>query len=79
MLADERCHVNSETRQTKNYLSYLLRLWQEELDGQRVWRASLESVHDGRRLGFASVQRLTAFLTEQTASKDREEDASSTE
>jgi hypothetical protein len=54
------------------YKSYLLRLWQVNSGGKLVWRASLEgphtgAPHTGARLGFASVERLIAFLKDQTS------------
>ena len=61
----------------KTYLSYLLRLWQEEHDGQLVWRASLESAHDGQRFGFATLHRLLAFLNEQTEGDETDEEVTS--
>ncbi|MDQ5850808.1 MAG: hypothetical protein M3380_01825 [Chloroflexota bacterium] len=53
----------SEQRQ---YVAYLLRLWQVTSVGGRVWRASLQDVHTGERQGFASVAQLIAFLEAQT-------------
>lgn len=50
----------------RGYLSYLLRLWQASVDGELVWRASLESPHTGERLGFADVESLFAFLDAET-------------
>ena len=60
------------TPQTR-YLSYLLRLWQEnagDLPGGDLplWRASLERPQDGERLGFASLEDLYAYLDAQTGS-----------
>lgn len=52
--------------QPKRYFSYLLRLWSTDVQGQPAWRASLESPHTGERLGFASLERLFAFLADQT-------------
>lgn len=49
------------------YHSYLLRLWLAHDQGQPVWRASLENPRTGDRLGFASLERLFAFLQDQTA------------
>lgn len=49
------------------YLSYLLRLWQVIVDGQPVWRASLESAQTGQHRGFASLAQLTAFLEAEMA------------
>jgi hypothetical protein len=48
---------------TKQYRSYLLRLWCEAPD--RRWRASLEDPQTGKRIGFASLEQLFAFLMEQ--------------
>lgn len=58
--------------QHRQYLSYLLRLWQASRgDPPRdppLWRASLESPQTGVRLGFASLRDLCAFLEEETRS-----------
>jgi len=51
----------------ERYLSYLLRLWQTQSEGRWVWRASLESAHEHRRLGFADLEALFDYLREQTA------------
>ena len=51
----------------KGYRSYLLRLWcAETLD--RCWRASLEDLRTGERIGFASLELLFAYLMEQVES-----------
>ena len=55
------------SRNERPYLSYLLRLWQEETGEAWSWRASLESAHTGRRHGFASLKLLFAFLEGETA------------
>lgn len=47
----------------KQYRSYLLRLWCEAPD--RHWRASLEDPGTGKRMGFAALEQLFAFLMEQ--------------
>jgi hypothetical protein len=52
------------------YRAFLLRLWQERNGGEWVWRASLEDAHSNVRKGFPDLERLCAFLKEQT-----EEDA----
>jgi hypothetical protein len=50
------------------YLSYMLRLWQESgdepLDVDRVplWRGSLTSPTTGERLGFATLDDLVEYL-----------------
>jgi hypothetical protein len=48
----------------KKYRSYLLRLWCAETRDP-CWRASLEDPHTGKRIGFASLEQLFAFLMEQ--------------
>jgi hypothetical protein len=50
-----------------SYHAYLIRLWSAHEQGQVVWRASLENPHTGERLAFTSLQRLFAFLQDQTA------------
>jgi hypothetical protein len=61
-----------EPREQPGYLSYLLRLWQVDIEGVApqasgaVWRASLESSHTGKREGFASLDELIEFLHRQT-------------
>jgi hypothetical protein len=53
-------------RNDRPYTSYLLRLWQIQGDQGPVWRASLENPQTGERQGFATMQDLFTFLTEQT-------------
>jgi hypothetical protein len=48
------------------YLSYLLRLWPADADGETVWRASLESGLMDQHLGFASLDELFDFLRQCT-------------
>jgi hypothetical protein len=47
------------------YQAYLLRLWRVPSQGRWQWRASLESPHTRERHTFASLERLSAYLTEQ--------------
>jgi hypothetical protein len=51
----------------KRYRSYLLRLWQIDAQGESGWRASLEDPHTGEQLGFGNLERLFAFLIDQTS------------
>jgi hypothetical protein len=46
------------------YRAYLLRFWAEDsaLDGQRVFRFSLEGPGDNRPYGFANLESLAAFI-----------------
>ena len=46
----------------REYRSYLLRLWQAHVDGELVWRASLESPRNRERRGFANLADLFTFL-----------------
>jgi len=48
----------------KKYRSYLLRLWRVDTVDP-CWQASLEDPHTGKRIGFASLEQLFAFLMEQ--------------
>ncbi len=63
-----------------NYRAYLLRLWRvHSKDGAEQaseWRASLEDPHTRQRLAFATLERLFAFLTDQT-DQPTEEDSQS--
>jgi hypothetical protein len=51
----------------QRYHSFLLRLWLVNEQEGSTWRASLENPHTGERLGFASLERLFAFLQDQAA------------
>lgn len=57
-----------------HYRAYLLRLWRvgesSEAEKLPIWRASLEDPHTGERLAFATLGRLFAFLSDQTAQAD---------
>ncbi len=44
------------------YLSYLLRVWTVDQNGDRIWRASLESSRTGEQVGFADLDTLFDFL-----------------
>ena len=57
----------------KKYLAYLLRLWQMDQDGNKVWRASLEDPHTGERRGFHSLDALVEFLRELIQKNEEEE------
>jgi hypothetical protein len=58
----------------RKYLAFLLRLWQVEENGCRVWRASLEDPDTGERRGFASLNLLTHYLREQARAHEDVED-----
>jgi len=47
------------------YRTYLMRYWEERSQAPmlpRVWRFSLEDPHTGQRHGFASLEKMIAFL-----------------
>ena len=67
-------NASEKTGRQTDYLSYMLRLWQESEKGG-VWRASLQSPDTGERVGFASLDKLYGFLQRQTgAVPDTRED-----
>lgn len=50
------------------YQAYMLRIWQEHMagcDGPAVWRFSLQDTQSGERRGFASLERLMAYIATQ--------------
>jgi hypothetical protein len=47
------------------YHSYLLRLWQESAGKKSSWRFVLVNLVKNEERGFASLERLAAFLKEQ--------------
>lgn len=53
-------------QEKRGYKSYLLRLWESNEKGKRLWRASVEVPGTGERRGFPTLQALFAFLEEQT-------------
>jgi hypothetical protein len=55
------CEPEINIKQQPTYFSYLLRLWQEDEQGD-AWRMSLENVHNGELRGFAKLNDLFEFL-----------------
>lgn len=53
-----------------DYHACLLRLWREGAGGP--WRASLQLVEAGERIGFADLERLFAYLLRLTDDAKRE-------
>ena len=49
----------------KKYRSFLLRLWQVDVEETRAWRFSLEDPVTGERKGFAHIAKLMYFLMEE--------------
>ncbi|MBK8986764.1 MAG: hypothetical protein IPM39_11905 [Chloroflexi bacterium] len=58
-----------QSRRKPRYFAYLLRLWETEDGGRRVWRASLEFPATGERRGFASLSELFAYLEGEISSE----------
>jgi hypothetical protein len=60
--------VPKETRNQKDYVSYMLRMWRDRGDvgpspsKEAPWRASLQSPRTGELVGFASLDDLFDFL-----------------
>ena len=53
-------------KERRDRLSYLLRLWRVgDVEGP-TWRASLKIVHNGEKVGFASLEDLFHFLRNET-------------
>ena len=50
----------------RGHEAYVLRLWEARVDGQPVWRASLQSPQTGERHAFASLDTLFTYLEERT-------------
>jgi hypothetical protein len=50
------------SEEENDYAAYLLRLRRSDQAGQPIWRASLENPRDARRLDFANLDALIAFL-----------------
>lgn len=59
------------------YISYLLRIWEANDKGKRIWRSSLERTDTGERRGFATLQDLFAFLEMQTRTIEQQGEFSS--
>lgn len=54
------------------YRSYLLRLWQSDV--QATWRASLQEVSSGEITHFPSIRSLLAFIALETGTVLRDAD-----
>ncbi len=50
---------------TRDYFSYLLRIWKSEEDGQLFWRISIEDTLLGEPTYFNSLDALVKFLQSQ--------------
>jgi hypothetical protein len=64
-------HAVEVSRERREYLSYLLRLWPVEGGGQVVWRACLKSASSGEQVGFAGLEALFDYLRVETEAEPR--------
>lgn len=58
-----------------HYFSFLLRLWLAGTGDQPQWRASLEDIRTGERVGFADLEALYVYLDQQTRRGNRPKEA----
>ena len=52
----------------RGHLAFLLRLWRVDNGQEMIWRASLQDVRTGERLGFAGLDEAVAYLQQQLES-----------
>ena len=57
--------VIDRNRQTTQYRSYLLRLWQEPHEAE--WRILLKEINSGAHYSFSSLESMVVFLNEQVS------------
>jgi len=50
---------------TDDYVAYLLRMWREDMNGERSWRAALRDALTLEERHFANVEALIGFLHEE--------------
>jgi len=55
------------------YISYLLRMWRVQSQGQEIWRASLEYPQTGKVIGFPDLESLFSYLEAQKAGEQDDE------
>lgn len=55
------------SKKRASYLSYVLRLWQEDSKKKEIWRASLQCSATGECKGFASLDELLEFLRQRAS------------
>ncbi len=65
------CYPHGMESTPTNYLSYLVRLWQDDPAGTtRPWRAEIEHIQTGARLQFRTLEELWGYLQRQTLQRD---------
>jgi hypothetical protein len=55
----------SPTQQTRDYHSFLLRIWREKSDNR--WHMTIENPHTQERTAFGDLERFIQFLRDLTA------------
>jgi hypothetical protein len=58
--------VDGMPEEKPGYLAFMLRLWQTKTNGESCWRASLEQVDSGERIGFICLADLVRYLEQLT-------------
>ena len=58
----KKCWLPNQYSQPIHKCSFILRLWRVDESNTADWRASLEIPETGKRIGFASLEQLFAFL-----------------
>ena len=56
------------------YMSYLLRVWRVQEQGQTACRAIVDAIATGQRWGFDNLADLVAFLEVQMRAEDQSPD-----
>jgi hypothetical protein len=59
---NNKMHPTDQILQPDHSQSYILRLWQADRNQPADWRASLEILESGQRMGFSSLEQLFAYL-----------------
>jgi hypothetical protein len=62
MIMNKKVRRTDQPMQPIHNCSYILRLWRVDASEAADWRASLEIPETGKRMGFASLEQLFAYL-----------------
>ncbi len=64
------CEQATKSNHSPAYYSYLLRIWQDDEQGN-TWRVSLQNVQTGKLRGFANLNNLIQFLINEFEASSR--------
>jgi hypothetical protein len=53
------------------YFSYLLRIWQIPVNGEKARRILLENIQTGEKRGFSSLEELTVYLNQVSSQENQ--------